>query len=180
MDNHWNNATRGTYPESHVIRWVKHNVPKGGRVLDMGCGNGNHWRMLIHEGYNAYGIDGVDFGLNEECKKAPRIYIQDVTEKLPFIDNVFDAVIDCRCLTHIPMDKIPSVLSEIKRVMKKSALFYSEVFGDKTSNLGDVGFVVLWDINRIYNLWNPIIVDSCLETYKPKTIHTYRLTVKKE
>ncbi|MBM6618009.1 class I SAM-dependent methyltransferase [Bacillus suaedaesalsae] len=48
-------------------------------------------------------------------------------------DNYFDSVWAMNCLLHVPKDQISDVLSEIKRVLKPTGLFFMGVYGGENS-----------------------------------------------
>ncbi|MGM7700661.1 class I SAM-dependent methyltransferase [Pseudalkalibacillus sp. Hm43] len=54
-------------------------------------------------------------------------------DNLEIPDEKFDAVWALNCLLHIPKSDLPSVLKEIKRVMKPGGLFYMGVYGGQDS-----------------------------------------------
>jgi SAM-dependent methyltransferase len=46
-----------TNAERHVMKWVKHQIPKRSAILDVGCGIGRFMMCLRQEGYAPYGAD---------------------------------------------------------------------------------------------------------------------------
>ncbi len=97
---------------------------KKGKVLDVGCGSYPYF--LINSGFKEkHGIDPsldarVVNGIRGDMKlKKVRIG----NTKLPFKDNYFDAVTMLAVFEHIDHEKLPSVLSEIKRMLKNGGTF---------------------------------------------------------
>src|SRR5882757_7627701 len=66
-------------------------------ILDLGCGNGYLVNFLIEQGYNAYGTDASEEGINIARQKNPdRFFVQDLSsDSLPEqLQNIaFDIII---------------------------------------------------------------------------------------
>lgn len=59
------------YEQQTHIKWIKElaeNLPKGGRILDLGCGQGNDGFLFNKFGFGTIGIDG-SAGIIKEAKK---------------------------------------------------------------------------------------------------------------
>ncbi len=92
----------------------------GGKVLDIGCGNGHYGMTLKKHGAADY-LVGVD--LDAEClKQAKRYYDEvvrlEVLDKLPFADESFDAVFSGDFFGHLEFRYKDALLAEIHRVLK--------------------------------------------------------------
>jgi SAM-dependent methyltransferase len=97
--------------------------PAGARLLDAGCGIGDHARRLARRGYHVTGVDisehilatarrmAADERLSDRCG-----FVRDKLESLPFPDGTFDAI-HCRgVLMHIP--DWEQALGELCRVLR--------------------------------------------------------------
>src|SRR5205085_9397769 len=74
--------------------------------LHLGCGSVNHPNFI--------NIDGLP---------APHVhYIRPIEDLSPFKDNSVDLVYACHCLEHFRYKKVPDVLSEWFRVLKKGGI----------------------------------------------------------
>ncbi len=127
-------ATRyAPWPE---VVWFSTLLPKGGIVLDVGCGNGRHSVFLAGEGFRVVGLDIVEELLSAAKSRARTTGVESRTEfvagdarKLPFRDGQFDGVLCVAVLHHIPTRKGRlEVLWEMWRVLKT----------------GGVGLVSVW------------------------------------
>lgn len=68
----------------------------------------------------------VDANFLRKVKSDKTVLIQG--DSLPLEDNTFDVIISLDTLEHIPKDKRPNFLSEIKRVAKKTVLLHFVVY----------------------------------------------------
>ena len=63
-DKNYLNGRFNRYPYDRVVSFILNNFSSGNRstkrILDLGCGGGNHIKFLAEEGFNYYGIDGSE------------------------------------------------------------------------------------------------------------------------
>lgn len=105
----------------------EHKVKK---VLDLGCGSGKHTVYLAEKGLDAYGIDISTEGLKKteqrlrgENLKA-NLRAGSIYEKLPYEENLFDAIISIRTINHARIESIRRVIKEIKRTLKPEGFVF--------------------------------------------------------
>ena len=105
---------------SYPAKFCKHilsEFPKGGRVLDVGCGNGDFAREMTKLGFDVYGIDIM--ATNRLGKKYKPVDLQ--TEKYPFPDNHFNIVFCKSVIEHL---REPDFLfEEVYRILKSGGTF---------------------------------------------------------
>jgi methionine biosynthesis protein MetW len=97
---------------------ILNSLPRGGRFLDVGCGDGNVSQLFLERG-DVYGIDISSKALKQAQKKGIKVQECDLNQgKLPFTGSYFDAVILTDVIEHL-ID-IMIILREARRVLKKN------------------------------------------------------------
>ena len=104
----------------------------GGRVLEVGCGQGRGVRILLEQ-FGAAQVCAIDLDPRQvrraELKlgryAGGRVVLAAArVEQLPFPNEFFDAVFDFGMLHHVPVWQ--SAVAEIRRVLKPGARFFFE------------------------------------------------------
>lgn len=112
------------------ISWV--NMPKGSKVLDLGCGNGKTSSALLGKGLAVTGIDFSGSAI-ESCRKlmgdSAEFLIADV-RSLPFPDGSFDHAVSVHCIEHVPADEIHATAKEIFRVIRPGGKLFLRCFAE--------------------------------------------------
>ena len=118
-------------------------LPVGGRVLDVGCGDGRHLRAAAVRGCTAIGVDYDAAVLRDARAHAGgRLqYIVGDASRLPFRAEAFDAVICTETLEHLPDDA--GAVREIARVLRPGARMLGAVPSHFTEH-------VYWRLSRGY------------------------------
>ena len=94
-------------------------LPKGGKVLDVGCGTGEHLQRALKAGLKAYGVEPAPAMLDVARRNVPDAEIkQGVATELPFKDRQFDAVIMVEVLRYLDRADTDKALKEARRVLK--------------------------------------------------------------
>jgi ubiquinone/menaquinone biosynthesis C-methylase UbiE len=152
----------GKYPEISVVRFIASNYYKKERekikVLDVGCGTGNHVWYLSREGFQTYGIDGSKEAIEKAKLRIKRnnlkadLRIGDII-KLPYKNNFFDCVIDSSCIQHNKKENILKITKEVKRVLKKGGKFLSIMVSKDNSLTKNYGTITFSKKKDIENYW---------------------------
>jgi ubiquinone/menaquinone biosynthesis C-methylase UbiE len=107
-------------------------IPKGGRVLELGCGAGDMTLVLASKGYKTYGIDISPTAIEWAKEKAKESSLKadfrvgSVLDLSYFPDNYFDYILDGHCLHCIIGNDREKFLSEALRVLKPGGILFSE------------------------------------------------------
>lgn len=88
--------------------------PPGARVLDVGCGSGDHLRELLAKGCDALGVE-YDRSVVQKLRQDGLSVVQGRAEELPFDDASFDAIV---CSVVVPYTDERRAISEWSRVLK--------------------------------------------------------------
>lgn len=133
-----NNFVRAWIQESIEIKPFLRfaNDKGGGKVLEIGCGNG-HGTKLINKYFHPKQIIGIDVD-EKMIKRAIKskasntnFEVGDVT-RLKFPNNHFDNIFDFGVIHHIPNWK--ECIDEMYRVMKNGGRFFIEDFSIESFN----------------------------------------------
>ena len=102
-----------------LVDEVYASVPKGGKVLDVGCGTGEHLQRALKAGLKAYGVEPAPGMLDVARRDVPAAEIkQGVATELPFKDGQFDLVIMVEVLRYLDRADTDKALKEARRVLK--------------------------------------------------------------
>lgn len=100
---------------SELIR----SLPRGARILDMGCGPGQDTRHLASLGFRAAGLDAVmEFLLRAHTRARTTRLVQGDIRNLPFRPHSFDAVWAAASLIHLPKRSLGRALREVRHILK--------------------------------------------------------------
>jgi ubiquinone/menaquinone biosynthesis C-methylase UbiE len=105
-------------PEPEREKFVQM-IPKGGNVLDAGCGSGRDSAYFEHYGLEVTGIDLCEPLLAIARKVAFNAeFINQDLRKINFPENSFDGIWACASLLHLKHHEIPPVLSTFFKILK--------------------------------------------------------------
>jgi SAM-dependent methyltransferase len=103
-------------------------LPKGGRVLDVGCFGGRDSKKFADGGFEVTGIDVVDIFIEEAKKYVPQAkFLEMDMLEMDFPENYFDAVVAHAVLLHLERKDVPRALAGLYRVLKPGGKLYAGV-----------------------------------------------------
>ena len=117
-------------------------LPKGARVLDVGCSFGKDCKFFVNKGFEAYGIDLSKNMIKEARKyeKRAKYYVMDI-RNLKFQNNYFDGIWCCATIHHLKKKDVPKALNEFYRVLKKGGILYVDAkHGKREETIPDLRF----------------------------------------
>jgi SAM-dependent methyltransferase len=103
-------------------RFLPH-IPKGGRILDAGCGSGRDTLYFVQHGFRVEAFDASA----EMCHLASSLTGQTVRQQtFDQVDSVaaFDGVWACASLLHVGRDRIDAVLANLCRALKPGGMMF--------------------------------------------------------
>ena len=123
-------------PSTYAVGFLKrlNRLIPGGRLLDVGCGEGRHAIAAAKLGFNVTGIDYEPLALGRARRFARRegargiIFRKADVLRLPFTDSCFDVVQDFGCLHHQRKSDWPAYLAGILRVLKPEGYHVLSVY----------------------------------------------------
>lgn len=113
------------------------------RILDYGCGGGNHCAFFEREGFDWYGIDFSASAINHARQLVSTVSSNFDMRRLvcadfaamPFPEDHFDAVVDRQALDQNMVREIPRLVAEIYRVLKPGGFYFGINFSDRHPTL---------------------------------------------
>lgn len=137
----------GKYPPEHVVRFVAGNFYGTARrqevkLLEVGCGPGANVWYAASEGFDVSGIDGSPSAIRTAADRLTKLgliatlKVGDFCEKLPWLDETFDGVIENLSLYTNRRERIKQAILEIRRVLKPRGKFQSSWFDTETWGYG--------------------------------------------
>jgi SAM-dependent methyltransferase len=117
--------TDGVDPEytEQILPLIAQHLPMGGRLLDVGCGEGQVARMAaqLHD-MDVVGIDPAmsQVSVATERGGGPR-YVQGSAADVPIADASMDAAVACLVFEHI--EALDAALAEVARVLRPGGRF---------------------------------------------------------
>jgi len=107
---------RGRYYHGHIRDHVMRNLPKGGFLLDVGCGTGLFVQRYVEEGGRAVGLDLSPGMVRHGRGRCPDCgFCVGTADALPFVDGSFDALASLLAFSYIPDPE--AALRECYRVL---------------------------------------------------------------
>jgi SAM-dependent methyltransferase len=135
------------YPYDLVVSFVLRRFGAGERartrLLDYGCGGGNHARFLAAEGFDLHAVDNAPTAVEltrvavAEAGGAvdpAKLRVADFAA-LPFPDDHFDAVIDRQSLGQNAASDLPRMVAEIARCLRPGGIYFGVNFSDRHPQL---------------------------------------------
>lgn len=95
---------------------------KGGRVLEVGCGNGLGNQLLSDECEVVVSSDFERENVEQARAHAPGHYAVADAQKLPYADRSFDAVAACEMIYYVPDQDL--MVEEMKRVLRPGGFVF--------------------------------------------------------
>jgi SAM-dependent methyltransferase len=146
-----------------------------GRVLDVGCGTGEHALMAASLGYEAVGVDmsvrAIELAKTKATERGVEVrFVVADALRLVDLDGQFDTVFDCGLFHVLDDDERERYVGSLAEVVPPGGLYYMLCFSDRqpgdwgprriTQDEIRVAFSVGWEITTIESAvidlnWDP-------------------------
>jgi ubiquinone/menaquinone biosynthesis C-methylase UbiE len=139
---------RGKFYHAHISERVLDAVPRGGRILDLGCGTG-----LFLKTYEERGGCGIGIDLSREMIRRARLRCEESeffvgnAEILPFRDESFDAV--CSLMAFSYVKRPDQLLSEVFRVLRPGGKTAICTMGKNLLSIGLPAIYTMAELMRV-------------------------------
>ncbi len=99
-------------------------LPKGGSILELGCGAGNHAGEILAAGFRLRATDGSP---EMAAIASQRLRHPVDTMRFDQLDEheAHDGVWASACLLHVPRDELAGVLARVHRALNADGVFYA-------------------------------------------------------
>ena len=102
----------------HLANLIIEQLGPSTDLLDIGCGTGRDMALFEQHGLHVTGVDIAANMLRFAKQRTAGHLIQSTMQQLPFHSACFDGAWCCASLLHIPKLEVPTVLQEIRRVVR--------------------------------------------------------------
>lgn len=121
------------------------NVAAQGRIIELGCGAGNHAIYFSKAGYAVTGVDISENAIEIARRSASsagvkcEFVVADVTEDLPGMDAMFEFAYDWELLHHIFPEDRDSYTRNVARLLGSGGRYLSVCFSEDSPQFGGSG-----------------------------------------
>jgi len=100
-------------------------LPKGSKVLDVGCGTGHLTKNIQEKGYEVHGMEPSENMFDHAVKNFPDIeFKKGISSDLPYGENEFDMVVAFEVLRYLDKTQNVKTYDEFYRVLKPGGKFF--------------------------------------------------------
>lgn len=149
-------------PSSFLDPFVT-SLPSGASVFDVGCGSGRDLLWLKNQGFQVTGFERSP-ALAELARNHGRCpVIEGDFESHDFSPFIFDAILASGSLVHVPPDRLPRVLRNIKHALIRGGILYL--------SLKQGEHVRIDQTNRTFYLWQDVDLRGIFNKLNLEVIH---------
>jgi|JFJP01.1.fsa_nt_gi 2-polyprenyl-3-methyl-5-hydroxy-6-metoxy-1,4-benzoquinol methylase len=156
-----------------IYKTVSEKIPKGGKILEIGCGIGNISRQLGHYGYNVTGIDSDPLSIVYATLKNTKSNVQFINksaEDYAGNENSFDAIICSEVLEHLVSPD--SIIKHANKILKGDGIFLVTVPNGRGPRELLITRPVIWLRDNGGFLYPLLLKFKMLLKFKGQTIHS--------
>lgn len=123
------------FPNENVIRFLSPLIKKKPIVIDLGCGNGRHIKLMKELRIKCHGLDFSKTAINL-IKKNINSKTKLFFDALPYMKNVpnnnYDIALDCMCSYTLKVNDFKIYIRNVHNILKKNGLLYIETLSKKS------------------------------------------------
>jgi SAM-dependent methyltransferase len=109
----------------------------GGRVLDLGCGNGSNLPFLIKQGLDIVAVDYSENAIKTiNANWKVNAFVYDIRKKLPFGNDFFDIILADLSLHYFSFRETKLIVSDLYRITKMKGVMLARVNSINDKNHG--------------------------------------------
>ncbi|MBR9683779.1 class I SAM-dependent methyltransferase [Candidatus Woesearchaeota archaeon] len=136
---------------------------QGKKILDLGCGSGDHSLYYKNKGLDVTSID-LSEEMLELCKeKGLNTYLMDI-ENLEFKSESFDGIWAVTSLLHIPKSRLTEVIKNLNLLLKSEGILYvcvkegkgEKLIADQSKNTQR--FFAFWEEGELKKLFEKYFI----------------------
>lgn len=136
---------------AHLYKPFFKYIPRGGKILDVGCGAGRDLKRFIDEGYEAVGIDPSETLAAMASEFSGCEVLISSAQNINFSQE-FDGVWACASLIHLPRHELGDALGKISHALRtEGVLFVSMQIGSGEMVMDDGRFVARYTSEEVSN-----------------------------
>lgn len=128
------------YTPNHVLSTYIDIIPRSGKILDIGIGEGRNAFFFAKQGYEVEGIDISETAINRCVEQAEKYNLPidakvgDIREYEVKKDN-YSLIILSNVLNFFSVEDIVTIISKLKTGLKENGLIYINVFDNEEPSL---------------------------------------------
>ena len=124
-DGHAEEFIRGTFDVdmAHLYGPFLERIPKGGRILDAGCGSGRDSLAFLRLGYEVVSIDASE-RMVAATRTATGGDVRQITFELAEFEHEFDGIWACASLLHVPRQDLGAVVVRLATALRSDGILY--------------------------------------------------------
>lgn len=136
----------GRYQLFEEIDRVLGRLPKGARVLDLGCGTGHFSDYIRRRGHEVVGIDPSSRMLALARENFPEIeFIEAYSNRLPFPAEHFDCIVCIEVLRYLNAGEVSRSYDEIHRTLRPGGI----ILATHVNTLAAEGYFLFYHMKRL-------------------------------
>lgn len=104
-------------------RFIKY-LPRGSRILDLGCGSGRDSKAFASMGFSVTPVDGSE-GMCRVAEKNTGLKVRRLLFEDLDYEGCFEGVWACSSLLHVPSKELPDIFNKISRALVPGGILYT-------------------------------------------------------